>query len=299
MCFFAKTAIAPSIANFRTQQIVMFRKNARIPTASSSFDRTSHASRFTLHVFLFCLLSTAYCLLNTSPTFAQTATDDYAAYHNSRYAANDWNDLVKTGIEAFHAEKYNEAQETLYKALNKGCESPIVLFMLALINEYNESYYSSLEYYKMAQKGCSKANQDHRYCENWDENYGRALYNSGKKEEALPLLTKAAKKTKSYWLLKMLGMMAYEKGDSLNAVSYFERAVRVNDPDVNTSELVYVYTLLGKLFLYKGETDGALRYFQKALELNPNADEARHYMTQIQKTYEQQKMLKMIEEMKE
>lgn len=235
----------------------------------------------------------------TTLASADQASDDYTSYLNSSYASGSWNDLVKTGIEQFHADQYDEAQESLYKAFNKGCESPIVIFMLALMSEYKESYYSALEYYKMAEKGCKKGGGNHRYCETFDENYGRALYNSGKKDEALPILKKASKNTKSYWLLKMLGMMAYEQGDGLNAVSYFERAVRLNDPDVNTSELVYVYTLLGKLFLYKGEQDGALRYFQKALELEPNNAEAKKYSSQLQQQYEQQKMLKVMEGLKD
>ena len=245
-------------------------------------------------VSIFCLLLSVFFIL---PAQADQASDDYASYLNSSYTSSDWNDLVKTGMEQFHADEYDAAQEALYKAFNKGCESPIVIFMLALISEYKESYYSALEYYKMAKKGCDKGGSSHRFCQTFDENYGRALYNSGKKDEALPILKKASRDTKSYWLLKMLGMMAYEQGDAPNAVSYFERAVRLNDPDVNTSELVYVYTLLGKLFLYKGETDGALRYFQKALELDPNNAEAKKYSSQLQHQYEQQKMLKVLDNM--
>jgi tetratricopeptide (TPR) repeat protein len=147
----------------------------------------------------------------------------------------------------------------------------------------------------MAKNGFKSSNQDHRYNQTFNENYGRALYLSGKKDDALPLLRAAAKKSKSFWLLKMLGMMAFEESDTLNATSYFERAVRVQSPDVTKDELVYIYTLLGRLFLNKSERDGALRNYTKVIELDPTNKEAKDYISKIQKTYEQDKMMKTME----
>ena len=241
------------------------------------------------------------CLVFASTSKAEdpTAAEDYQAYASSSFASSNYNSLVKAGMEAFHSGEYDVAQTSLYKAFNMGCESPIVLFMLALINEYKESYYSALEYYQMAQKAFKKANQNHRFNLSFNENYGRAMYYSGKTTEAMPFLKKAGKTTKSFWLLKLLGMLAYEKGDTLNAVSYFERAVRVNSKDVNQSELVYIYTLLAKLFLYKGEKDGAHRYYQKALELDPQNPEAQQFMRSIEKSYRDQKMLDVMDVLKE
>jgi len=225
------------------------------------------------------------------------ANVDYSAYKRSRYAKESWNQTVKTGFEAFHSENYDVAQTSLYKAFNAGCESPILLFMLALLAERNQAYYSSLEYYKMAQQGFKKANKSHRYANTFEENYGRALLNSGKQSEAIAILKKASKKTKSFWLLKLLGMLAYEGGDTLNAVSYFERAVRVRSPDVTKGELVYIYTLLGKLFLSRGEQDGAHRYYQKALELDPNNAEAKQFMVQIERAYQQDKAYQLMDKL--
>lgn len=235
------------------------------------------------------------------PAWAQDnlAASDWRAYRLSQYASAKWDSLVKEGIEAYHAENYDVAQKALYKAFNQGCESPIVLFMLALLNEYKRSFYSALEYYQMAQKGFKRANQDHRFNKEFLENYGRALYYSGKKNEALPLLKKAGRHSKSFWLLKLLGQLSYEQGDTLGAVSYFERAVRVKDKDVTRQELVYIYTLLGRLFLAKGEQDGAMRYYQKVLELDQNNQEAADYLRQMQRIYQQKKMIEVIDSIKE
>lgn len=236
-------------------------------------------------------------LLLAPQTRAQStlATSDYADYASSKHARGAYNEYVKEGMGAFHSGDYDMAQKNLFKAFNLGCESPIVLFQLALINEYQKSYYSALEFYQMAKSGFKSSNSGHRYNETFNENYGRALYFSGKKDEALPLLKASAKKSKSFWLIKMLGMLAYEAGDTLNATSYFERAVRIQSPEVTKQELVYIYTLLGRLFLNKSERDGALRNYTKVLELDPTNKEAKDYITRIRKTYEQDKMLNMFE----
>ncbi|MBF0104813.1 MAG: tetratricopeptide repeat protein [Deltaproteobacteria bacterium] len=227
------------------------------------------------------------------------ADQDYAAYFVSKHHSQKWDEIVKKGMEAFHADQYEEAHTLLYKAFNKGCESPIILFMMALINEQQKSFYTSLEYYQMAQKGFKSSNKDHRYSMQFDENYGRALYYSGKIDEAMPVLQKAGKRTTSYWLLKMLGMLAYEKGDALNALSYLERAVRVRSADVTSGELVYIYGLLGKLFLYQGQKDGAMRYYQKVLEIDPNHAEAKRFMQGINNQYQQQQLIDLMEKFKE
>ncbi|MCP5464204.1 MAG: tetratricopeptide repeat protein [Deltaproteobacteria bacterium] len=249
-----------------------------------------------------CLISPVWALSEpSSPTqtakATAVATSDYQEYKSSKYASPKWNETVKSGMEAFHAEDYEVAYNLLYKAFNAGCESPLVLFMLALINEYKETWYSSLEFYKMAEKGFQRSHRNHRFAKTFTENYGRALYYSGKKQEALPLLQKAAKRSKSYWLLKLMGMISYERGDSNNALSYFERAVRVPSSDVTQEELVVVYSLLGKLFLHQGQKDGALRYYQKVLELEPNHPEARQYINAINKQYQNQQLQNMMEEM--
>ncbi len=252
------------------------------------------------HILISALVLVVYLLIPTlGKTEASLAAQDYQDYASSKFASSNYNELVRSGIEAFHSGDYDVAQNSLYKAFNSGCESPIVVFMLALINEYKESYYSSLEYYLLAQKNFEKANKGHRFSVTFNENYGRAMYHSGKTEEAMPFLKRAGKTTKSFWLLKLLGMLAYEKGDSLNAVSYLERAVRINSGDVDQAELVYIYGLLAKLFLYKGEKDGAHRYYQKVIELDPNNADAQQFMRGIEKSYRDQKTLDLMDVLKE
>lgn len=227
------------------------------------------------------------------------AEADYQAYLSSSHHSAKWDRHVKEGMMAFHAEDYDLAQQELYKAFNLGCESPLVLFQLALLSEYKKTYYSAIEYYQMAGQKFKHANQNHRYNATFTENYGRALYLSGKKDQAIPLLFQAAKRSNSYWLLKLVGMISYERGDSLNALSYFERAVRVKSPDVSNAELIYMYTLLARLFGNKSEFDGAQRYYRKVIELDPTNEEANNFVNGIRKQHEQQKMHEVMEKLKD
>lgn len=215
---------------------------------------------------------------------ADTAKDDIADYQSSKYSSEKWDKFVTEGITAYHDEDYETAWKALYQAYGKGCRSPIVLFQLALIAESQENYSQALDLYREAKKGFGSANKTHRYAGILDENYARCLYLSGEVEEARELLEKAAKKSKSFWLLKMLGMMAYEKGDTLDATAYFERAVRLEG--ASHQELVAVYSLMGRLFMNKGEQDAALRYYSKVLELEPLNEEAQKFVQGINRAYQ-------------
>ena len=220
---------------------------------------------------------------SVDPEAAAMANSDFNAYKKSRYASGKYNDLVKEGIAAYHLGNLEGAHQNLFKAFNLGCESPIVAFMLALVSEASGSYYSAIDFYQLARKGFDVANQDHRFNAMYFENYGRALYYSGRIEQARPVLNKAAKKTKSFWLLKLMGLLAVEKGDTLNAVAYFERAVRINSTDVTKAELVDIYINLARLFTSQNEPEGAKRYYYQVNQLDPSNAEASRYLGGNQK----------------
>lgn len=221
--------------------------------------------------------------VSVDPDAAAMAEADFNAYKKSRYASGKYNDLVKEGIAAYHLGNLEGAHQNLFKAFNLGCESPIVAFMLALVSEASGSYYSAIDFYQLARKGFDVANQDHRFNAMYFENYGRALYYSGRIEQARPVLNKAAKKTKSFWLLKLMGLLAVEKGDTLNAVAYFERAVRINSTDVTKAELVDIYINLARLFTSQNEPEGAKRYYYQVNQLDPSNAEASRYLGSSQK----------------
>ena len=223
------------------------------------------------------------------PVLAQDdlATNDFQDYKSSRFASSKWDNFVQEGIKAFYDGHYDVAQANHNKAFSMGCQSPIVLFQLGLMHEYQRSYYSAFKFYDLAKSKFKEANGDHRYAQTFEENYGRALYDAGKVDEAVPMLQKAAKKSKSFWLLKLVGMIAFDQNDTLNATSYFERAVRIQSPDVTPSELVFIYTLLGRIYVNKGEKDGALRYYQKVLEFDPENKEANYVVSRLQKSYQE------------
>jgi len=249
--------------------------------------------RVALFFFAFFLFFSPQALAD--PSFEE----DYQAYKGSSFSSAKWDAEVQEGMKAYHEENYDLANESLYAAFNKGCQSPIVLFQLALLSENKKSYYSAIEFYQMAKQNFQKANTNHRYVSSFLENYGRALYLSGKTAEAIPLLFKAAKRSQSYWLLKLVGMISFEQGDTLNAVSYFERAIRVKDENVTNPELIYMYTLLARLFAEKSEFDGATRYYRQVVDLDPTNSEANNFINGVRQHYDNKKFIERLKELGE
>ncbi len=94
-------------------------------------------------------------------------------------------------------------------------------------------------------------------------------------------------------------MLAFEKGDTLNATSYFERAVRLTNDSVTRGELLEIYILLARMFDQKGEPEGALRNYNKALEIDPNQNEAKQFVEKHKRDEEQKKMIEMMQKMNE
>lgn len=217
-------------------------------------------------------------------SYADDKSSDISDYQASKSANAKWDKAVEEGITAYHDDDYETAWKSLYQAYGKGCRSPIVLFQLALIAEMQENFSQSLDLYREAKKGFSTQNKTHRYASIVDENYARCLYMSGEEDAARELLEKAAKKSKSFWLIKMLGLIAYDRGDALEATAYFERAVRLEGATNN--ELISIYSLLAKLFINKGEQDAALRYYSKVLELDPQNQEAQQFVQGLNRAYQ-------------
>ena len=72
--------------------------------------------------------------------------------------------------------------------------------------------------------------------------------------------------------LHLLGLIAYQRGDNMQAVEYMEKAVTIN-----SSASIY-HNNLGSVFMNLKETEMAVRCFRKAILLNPDYVEAYNNM---------------------
>ena len=214
---------------------------------------------------------------------------DYADYKKSPYTHPSWDTFVEEGFKAFANGDMVSAVEFLKKTMSLGCQSPLVYFKLALIYESQHSYYSSLQYYELARDEFLKNPTKHRYKEQFEENYGRALYMSGDEEKALPILERAGRKSQNFWILRLLGQRAMNAGDLLKATGYYEQASQLNDPALTSQELVNMYTELARGYQAQNENSATQRYYEKILSIDPSNREAKDYMDRIKKRENEEK----------
>lgn len=229
-------------------------------------------------------------ILVSLPSHAGEAGPDYEAYVASPRSNPKWDPLVKEGFERLTQRDFTSSLEFLKKAINLGCESPIVFFKLGLAYEATGSYYPAVQHYELAKKQFQTTNQNHEYNGLTDESIGRALYLMGDKKKAIIILKSIAQKTNRAWILKLLGTEALEIGDHLNATSYFERLFKFEDQALSPPERLNIYTQLARIYRNKKESAGAIRYYNEAIKIDPQNVEANAYLIEQKRAEEQKKL---------
>lgn len=225
-------------------------------------------------------------------TFSTYSAEDFLAYKKSPFAGAKWDPLVEEGFNAMDRQDMQTTMEFLRKAVASGCRSPLVFFKLALSYEMQGSFYSAIQYYELANEGFKKANQDHRYFKQFNENYGRALYMMGQTDKAIPVLEAASARSENPWVLKILGQVYLSRGDISKAVSYWERFLK--QPDVKNNEKIEVNLILARTFASQHEDTAATRYYEQVASLDPANEEAKNYLKERQTRNSFDKVLEMI-----
>lgn len=228
--------------------------------------------------FLVFSFSSSQVKAQVQEKFITLAAKDYQAYQESKFKDPRWDPYVQEGFEAFDREDLQTAVEFLRKAYLKGCRSPIVLFKLALSFESMGSYYSAVQYFELAGPLFKKSHKGHRYRKHYEENYGRALYMLGSEEKAIEVLKKAATKSDSAWILRLLGKVSIERKDYLEAVAYYERLLKLENSDVGLQERVDINRLLARIFRNQDQKQAAERYYKRILEVHASDPEAVNYL---------------------
>ncbi len=216
----------------------------------------------------------------TKPSFS---AEDFTAYKNSTYSKPVFDSFVEEGFNAFDRQDTASAIDFLKKATGSGCTSPIVYFKLALSFEAQGSYYSAIQYYELARDQFALSKEPHRYRDEFDENYGRALYMMGQISKAMPLLEKSAKTTKNFWIFNLLAQEALQQGDYLKAINYLEQGLNLNDPNLTVADRVHFYTQIARIYANKNQESGAMTYYSKVTELDPQNQEAKRYLANNKK----------------
>lgn len=209
---------------------------------------------------------------------------DYIDYKKSIFANAAWDSFVLDGFKKMDADDQAQALESFKKSISLGCQSPLVLFSMALIYEANGSYYSAMQFYDSSLENFKKANQDHRYYKTFKENYARALYMMGQKDKAIPLLIEASKTSNEPWVFKLLGSMAMDQQDFEVACSYFERYLGLSGNEISATERVELYTQMARISHNSGKDDKATDYYNRIVSIDPTNQEAQGFLAKRKKS---------------
>lgn len=253
------------------------------------------SSRVLLSLLILLSLPSVLRAEETAPLKPKYAEADYAAYAASPFASPKWDPFVKEGFNAFDKEDLPTTVEFLRKVVQLGCTSPLVYFKLALSYEAQGSYYSAIQYYDLAKAAFEKGNRDHRYFEQFDESYGRALYMLGQKDKALAQFEKVVKKRDVGWILKMLAEHHLAREDYLKALPYVERLMTLPDSPLTMEEKVNIHLTYARYYFARNETESGERYYRKVLELDPQNAEAGNYFKAKEGSERNKKLLETME----
>jgi tetratricopeptide (TPR) repeat protein len=208
------------------------------------------------------------------------AAEDFQAYKKSSYTGASYDPFVQEGFQALDKQDLTTAIEFLRKATNLGCQSPVVYFKLALAYEGTGSYYSAVQYYELARDQFSKDKIEHRYRKQLDENYGRALYLLGKKDEAMPILVNSLKNGDNPWALRIVAAYYLEKGDLASASTCYDRYVHASGSDLTPADQLEIYLLLARSYRNLNDTESAKKYYQQIASIDAANKEAADYLKQ-------------------
>lgn len=228
-----------------------------------------------LFVFVFFLPSDSFAEKTAYTTYG---AKDYRTYLRTPFAKKRCNPLVKEGFDALDHGNTREALELLRKAANRGCQSPLVFFKIALAFESQSSHYSAIQYYDLARKNLRKYHASHRYNRDLEINYARSLYFMGQFDKAIPLFEKLAQKRRLGWIYQLLGNHYFNKDNKTKGLFYLEKLFSLPNPGLEPTQAIELLTTMARTYLNQKDDENARRIYQKVLSIDPQNQEAATFM---------------------
>ncbi|MBN2531818.1 MAG: tetratricopeptide repeat protein [Spirochaetales bacterium] len=200
----------------------------------------------------------------------------YLLENNKEMALVELKEVDKIGLfsEYFHEVEFRETFANLLYSLSLGDEALRQFIFLTQKNPDNPEYFYRAARLFEERKNLKKAIELYNRTITIDSSYeeafirlGEIYYNLLKKKEAEAIFTKAYNlnqynSTASFWL----GIIAKDKGDYKNAITYIEPALR--NPDYKIKALIE----RGKCFFLMGNYYGALPELERAVRLAKGAN---------------------------
>ncbi len=244
------------------------------------------------YIFITCLL----CLtLPPRPAWSETKSEDYQFYRKHGHHSKAWDEYVEQGFAAYDRQDCNEAAKYLKEAISRQAQDALVYFKLAVCSELMDSPYTAMQYYQLAQEKLQTLPAVHHYQKDIFENYGRALFKSGKEEEAMPYLTRAAVVgTPSFALYYMVGSLFGKKNDWNAAVEYFQKALTQDTTQIEPKLLSQVYYEVAKVYFEAKDYQQTSTMIDKALQLDPTNENAVKLKRSVNTGLQQKSMVEML-----
>jgi tetratricopeptide (TPR) repeat protein len=221
---------------------------------------------------------------------------DYSFYKKHGHSKKQWDSFVKSGFEAYDQQDCTQALSFLKQAIGAQCQDPLVYYKVAVCSEAEGSLYTAIQYYQLSEEQLQKLPAPHSYQKDIYENYGRALFQAKKFQEAFPYLTRAAAiGTPSFGLFYMVAKLYQSRNDPRAALEYFDRALTQDTRGAPPLVLASVYKEVAKAKLQAKENQKAAQLIDKSLKLQPQDPEAMQIRSQIITQLQQENLVKIIE----
>ncbi|MBI4126707.1 MAG: DUF3808 domain-containing protein [Deltaproteobacteria bacterium] len=224
----------------------------------------------------------------TARAEAPKTPSDWTFYQKSGEHSAKWDDLVKSGFESYDGGHMATAMIFFRKAFDSGCRDPLVLTKLGLSVEAKNDFERAASYFIEAARRFPFVYPSHPDAVHINEHAGRALYQLGRFNEAVPYLESALQKDpENFMLLFMTAQILRSQKKVDEAMARFQKALTLPPPKgVNQPQLA-IYRELTALAFETGDYDGCLKYADQLLTLNPNDSIALSFRDRAkQKLYE-------------
>ncbi len=252
--------------------------------------------RFFLFRFFHTFLFFSFFLGLAAPLRADDTPEDYNFYKKYGHSHKSWNDAVKQGFVAYEQQNCTAAVPYLKEALSKQCQDALVYYKLAVCTEMQESPYTAMQYYQLAEEKLNKLPAPHRYQQDIHESYGRTLYQAKRYEEALRHLSQAAAiGTPSFGLYYLVGSLYAQKNDWGAAREYFRKALLQNTEGIDPGILSSVYFEVAKIYFEAKDYKTTSALLDRSLQSNPQNQEAAELRNTLNTLLQQNSMVEMIQ----
>ena len=225
--------------------------------------------------------------------------EDYQLYVKSGHRDKAWDEFIEPAFTSFDAGNFATAGIFLQRAYEKGCRDALVLFRLGVYRESRGNYKDAAQIFDEAAKDATTRYPTHPLATGIWRHAGRAHYEAGDIQGALPMLHKALETSPNdFMLLLMAGQIHRMLKQYAEARTFFDRILLTTPPEgIKPDPRV---TILGELTILSYELQdfaGCQGYIDALLTLDPNNKVGLFYKAQLDKARFKKKEQEVIDKM--